>query len=241
MQLPTDFYCVRRHSAGSTPSDSSSTTASWPIRRRSLQQSASSPATVIDGRGSSADLGDADMLEVGCRRRSFSVTPKGDVVNEGDEILPRQGSYPRHRPTFSTALYYTRPKLIRSYNVVVSYTQSDSDVISPFFSMLYNVEIVSWPQITVMSPPYVWLIAAYGVVKLSLCLSASLSVLFVPAASNTYMYASTCIIHVDDEASTDHSCQLSSLKHANHRLLPNDGCCYLWKRSVPPKFLRRRR
>ena len=33
-----------------------------------------------------------DPARQGCRRRSFSVTPKGDVVNEGDEILPLQGS-----------------------------------------------------------------------------------------------------------------------------------------------------
>jgi len=61
-------------------------------RRRSLQLPGTSPAAAVDG-GEGAEHEHLDTSQHGCRRRSFSVTPKGDVVNEGDEILPRQGFY----------------------------------------------------------------------------------------------------------------------------------------------------
>jgi len=69
----------------------------WPLRRRSLQQTKTSPGAGVDGGG----VGDEDATQQGCRRRSFSVTPKGDVVNEGDEILPRRG-FCSHRLIFTT-------------------------------------------------------------------------------------------------------------------------------------------
>ena len=89
-QLPVDFHSARRHSAGSTSSSGDSAAASsWPPRRRSLEPRSSSPAAILDS-GEARE----DALNVGgCRRRSFSVTPKGDIVNEGDEILPLQGSF----------------------------------------------------------------------------------------------------------------------------------------------------
>ena len=85
-QLPTDFHCVRRHSAGGTCGDTASTTASVSVRRHSFQPALSKSATVTE-----IDDGFLDAAQLGCRRRSFLVTSKGDVVNEGDEILPRQG------------------------------------------------------------------------------------------------------------------------------------------------------
>jgi len=86
LQIPMDFHGVRRHTTHGQADDAA---AAWPLRRQSLQPKGSSPTGVVDSCAEQEVL-DASL---GCRRRSFSVTPKGDIVNEGDEILPLQGFF----------------------------------------------------------------------------------------------------------------------------------------------------
>jgi len=113
LQLPTDACGGRRHSGGCVPSVGGVDPALSVPRRRSLQPTGSSPAAVVGGAGDceatpgfGRDPSPAAGGSGACRRRSFSVTPKGDVVNEGDEILPRQGVLlTTHSHTFNFPLY----------------------------------------------------------------------------------------------------------------------------------------
>lgn len=85
LQLPTDLHGARRHSDGGRPNES---TVECTVRRRSLQPTPTSQSAVVD---TAAQCGFTDASQHGSRRRSFCVTAKGDVVNQGDEILPQKG------------------------------------------------------------------------------------------------------------------------------------------------------